>query len=166
MQSPHTPAHLAFVHKMIPLQRLILRHIFRWMRQDDAAWAVTLEGEAGYRPLCGYKVPLRRGMRNHAILGVGISISPILLEESGRWRSPRYSATNARPENVYSVTMQEDHRGLSSGLRVLQLVSTEIIFRHGRSCVGFVMQGTATNFGQRPYYITTSVSSGPTTRSS
>lgn len=37
---------------------------------------------------------------------VGGSYLPALLEDSGRWRNPRYSATNARPESVPTVTIQ------------------------------------------------------------
>lgn len=51
---PHTPAHLASIVKRTPSQYLILRHVLRWMRQNDAVWAVIWEGEPGFRPLCGH----------------------------------------------------------------------------------------------------------------
>ncbi|KAH8627658.1 hypothetical protein IG631_17426 [Alternaria alternata] len=83
--------------------------------------------------LRAHKVPLRPRMRNHAIVE---SVPPF---HRPHWKKAEDGAARGTPHLIQDWkastyhNYSEAHRGLSSGLRVLQLVSRESTVRYGRS---------------------------------
>jgi hypothetical protein len=83
--------------------------------------------------LRAHKVPLRPRMRNHAIVE---SVPPF---HRPHWKKAEDGAARGTPHLIQDWkastyhNYSEAHRGLSSGLRVLQLMSRESTVRYGRS---------------------------------